>query len=268
MATELKVLDEPQATKPHGRPFFKGREGRILRVTLLGALTLSIFTFLFYYIKFAHLVDQKLTVGPFSDTIDVFAAPRTIAVGDAVTLPEVVTLLRNSGYSATVDHTRGWFLIRRNALEIFPGRNAYPGDEPGILEFSDGKISRISSPKDNTPRKEYRFEPQLIANFSGQREKRHLVRFGDIPPSVVHALISAEDKHFFYHSGFGPRVPYCTTHLARRVFAVRLQSLLGRPQGSSETRAILSDGHHAVRYMATASIIKLNLKEQAATDAK
>src|SRR5215813_7822823 len=114
MATELKVLEEPQATKPHGRTFFQGRECRILGVTLLSAFTLSIFTFLFYYIKFAHLVEQKLTVGPFSDTIDVFAAPRTVAVGDAVTLTEVVTLLRNSGYSTTVDNTRGWFLMRPN----------------------------------------------------------------------------------------------------------------------------------------------------------
>ena len=43
---------------------------------------------------------------------------------------------------------------------------------------------------------------------------------------------------------------------------VRLQSLLGRPHGSSEARAILSDGHHAVRYMAAVSTIKLNLKDR------
>ncbi|MGH9694419.1 MAG: transglycosylase domain-containing protein, partial [Bryobacteraceae bacterium] len=34
--------------------------------------------------------------------------------------------------------------------------------------------------------------------------KRRLVKFHDIPPVVVHAVISAEDKRFFQHSGFDP----------------------------------------------------------------
>ena len=66
----------------------------------------------------------------------------------------------------------------------------------------DGKISRIVSLQDHTERKVFDLEPQLIANLSGQREKRRLVHFSDIPPSLVHAVISAEDKHFFRHSGF------------------------------------------------------------------
>src|SRR5215469_10759961 len=90
MPSELTVIEEPQTTKRQGVPFFQGCEGRILAAALLGALTLSIFTVFFYYIKFARLVDQRLTIGLFSDTIDIFAAPRTLAVGDATTLPEVV----------------------------------------------------------------------------------------------------------------------------------------------------------------------------------
>src|SRR5581483_9391932 len=55
--------------------------------------------------------------------------------------------------------------------------------------------------QDNTERKEYLLEPQLITNLSENREKRRLVRFADIPPSLVHAVVSAEDKRFFQHSG-------------------------------------------------------------------
>jgi penicillin-binding protein 1B len=43
--------------------------------------------------------------------------------------------------------------------------------------------------------------PQLITSLSGY-DKRRLVHFSDIPPKLVHAVISAEDKHFFSHTGF------------------------------------------------------------------
>jgi penicillin-binding protein 1B len=47
----------------------------------------------------------------------------------------------------------------------------------------------------------------LLANLSGNRERRRLVRFDEIPPRLVHAVISAEDKRFFEHSGLDlPRV--------------------------------------------------------------
>jgi penicillin-binding protein 1B len=136
---------------------------------------LYIFIFLFYYIRFARLVDQRLTAGPFSDTIDTFAAPHTVLVGDAISPTEVVTLLRNSGYTTVRGNPVGWVNVRPNALETFPGPNSYEGSEPGVLEFSNGKISRIISLKDNTERKEYKLEPQLIANFSAHRERRRLV---------------------------------------------------------------------------------------------
>lgn len=43
--------------------------------------------------------------------------------------------------------------------------------------------------------------PQLIASLHGH-DKRRLVHFSDIPNNLVHAVISAEDKHFFHHTGF------------------------------------------------------------------
>jgi len=52
------------------------------------------------------------------------------------------------------------------------------------------------------PRPQFQSEPQLLANISGQREQRRLVHFANIPPVLVQAVISAEDKHFFHHNGF------------------------------------------------------------------
>ena len=43
-------------------------------------------------------------------------------------------------------------------------------------------------------------EPELITNlFDSSREKRRVVRFDDLPPVLVHAVLAAEDKRFFEH---------------------------------------------------------------------
>lgn len=184
-------------------PFFERREGRILLYSSAGAFAAFLLVFGFFYIRYAHKIDQRLAAGPFSDTINIYTAPRVVAVGAPMTPQEVVTRLRRSGYTTSRGNTLGWYNVRPNAVEIFPGRDSDAGGEPGVLQFADGRISRIVSLQDNTDRKEFSLEPQLIANLSAQeREKRRLVRYPDIPTGLVDAVLSAEDKHFFHHSGF------------------------------------------------------------------
>ncbi len=68
--------------------------------------------------------------------------------------------------------------------------------------MSQGKIERIVSLKDNTDRQSYELEPQIITNlFDRSREKRRLIKFEDLPPHLVNAVLSIEDKSFFQHSG-------------------------------------------------------------------
>jgi hypothetical protein len=63
----------------------------------------------------------------------------------------------------------GWYHERPDAVEIFPGPDAYPAVEAGVIYFDSGKISRIVSLKDNTGRKQFLLEPQLLANLSENR---------------------------------------------------------------------------------------------------
>src|SRR2546423_2541010 len=44
--------------------------------------------------------------------------------------------------------------------------------------------------------------PPLLTNLSANREKRKMVKFSQIPPNLVNALLSIEDKRFFSHDGF------------------------------------------------------------------
>jgi membrane carboxypeptidase/penicillin-binding protein len=65
--------------------------------------------------------------------------------------------------------------------------------------------SKVRLLDDNTTRQEYQLDPQLLMNLSLTREKRRLVHFSEIPPSLVHAVTSVEDKRFFHHWGFDYR---------------------------------------------------------------
>ena len=213
MTEELDLLrdeppgpDQPPApAKPPEPPspgFFERREGRITAASVISLLVLGTFVFGYYYVKNARKIDERLRAGPFSGTINIFTAPRTVAVGDPLTPEELVARLRKSGYSTSRGNTVGWYNVRSDAVEIFPGRDYYAGVEPGVLEFAKGKVSRIVSLDDHTERRQFQLEPQLITNLSEQREKRRLVHYAEIPPVLVHAVISVEDKHFFKHSGF------------------------------------------------------------------
>jgi penicillin-binding protein 1B len=124
-----------------------------------------------------------------------------VAIGDRLSEDEAVSRLRQSGYSGARENPVGWFNVQGNAVAIFPGRNSYGGSEPAVLYFAGDKLVRIVSLKDNTERREYLLEPQFITNLSENREERRLVHFGDIPPRLVHAVVSAEDKRFFQHGG-------------------------------------------------------------------
>ncbi len=163
-------------------------------------------TLWYFYSKYARLADQKLAQGPFPKSSMLYSAPQLVGVGDLATPEQFARSLRESGYQEDArNDLNGWYHLRPGAIEIFPGKESYPGSGSAVIKFSNGKISSIISLDDNSPRTEYLLEPRLLSNlYDKNRGKRRIVKFQDIPPVMVQALISAEDKHFFQHSGFDP----------------------------------------------------------------
>jgi len=172
----------------------------------VAAIAIVVIIFSVYYAKFARLTDEKLAQGPFPKSSLLYAAPQVVGVGDPGTPLEFAGRLRESGYGEDArTNPIGWFHLRPDAIEIFPGDRSNSKAEAGVIRFEDGKISSIIALSDNTPRTQYTLEPQLLsALFDKNREKRRLVRYEDIPPVLVQAVISIEDKRFFQHSGVDP----------------------------------------------------------------
>ncbi len=170
----------------------------LVLVTVTGA---SLFTY--YYVRFARLIDRRLSGDVFARTSKIFAAPEAIFTGQELTASDLTGKLRRAGYTENKTNGIGWYQTVDGGVEIFPGPESYFKNEPALARLFGAKVQRIISLKDNTEQQRYELEPELITNlFDHSREKRRLVAFEDLPPDLVNALLAAEDKSFFQHPGF------------------------------------------------------------------
>jgi penicillin-binding protein 1B len=200
VAVKVKVPKKSSAA-----PFAFHPVGKILLVVAVLGITTGLAVFTYYYVKYSRLIEAKLTAGPFANTSELYASPRTIEVGDATTPMEVADELRHSGYNESANNRMGYFTVKPQEIDIYPGPDSYFRRDEGVIKFQGGKVTEIISLTDNTERTEYTLEPELISSlFNKNREKRRLVRYEDIPAVLVQAVVSAEDKRFFQHSGFDP----------------------------------------------------------------
>ncbi len=198
----VKAKAPKKARKAH---FLLRPAGKILLLVLTLSVTIALGVFTYYYVKYSRLIEAKLAGGPFTNTSMLFAAPRTVAVGDFASPPEIALELRHSGYNESKNNRMGYFTLKPDEIDVYPGPDSYFRRDDGVIKFRGSKVSQIISLADNTERTEYTLEPELISNlFDKNREKRRLVKYEDIPPVLVHAVVSAEDKRFFQHSGFDP----------------------------------------------------------------
>jgi penicillin-binding protein 1B len=185
--------------------FFLHPIGKTLLVLIAGLIIACGAAFIHYYNVYSKMIDERLRGGPYRTTARIFAAPGSVAVGDAGTPNDLATTLRHAGYNENRTNPVGSYSVQANSIDIFPGKDSYFDQEPATIKFTRDKITRIVSLRDNTDRPLYELEPQLITNlFDRSREKQRVVHYEDIPAVLRDAILSAEDKRFFSHSGFDP----------------------------------------------------------------
>ncbi|MGH9325387.1 MAG: transglycosylase domain-containing protein [Terriglobia bacterium] len=165
--------------------------------------------FVHYYIRFSHLVDQRLSGQIFHHASMVLSAPTPVVPGEAMSSQQAVDRLRKALYISGGKHNSGVgsFDLQSDRLTIYPGPASFfatgqDREGPATLEFKNGYITAITSLKTNSPLQEYDLEPETITTLFGQnRRKRLLVTYHECPPDLVHAVLAAEDRRFFSHHG-------------------------------------------------------------------
>ncbi|MGH9356313.1 MAG: transglycosylase domain-containing protein, partial [Terriglobia bacterium] len=165
--------------------------------------------FIYAYVHFSHIIDERLN-GPIFHTASlVLSAPTPVFPGEQVTPAAIEGRLEKALYSENgrAGTGTGNFELNGDRLLITPGRTSSfttgPYHEgPAAIIFQSGKIASITDPVQKTTLDHYDLEPEIITTlFEQHRSKRLLVTYHELPQALVRAVLAAEDRLFFSHPG-------------------------------------------------------------------
>ena len=228
----------PRASGGNGKRIRGFPRDPVLRAALTLFLILAVsFTGLFsyYYIKYDRIIERRFRTPVFSNSAKIYALPRTVRTGEKIETKEITGELRRAGYLDKEGQSPlGSFRLVSDGIEITPGAESYHSPEPARISIADGQVDRITTK--GSELSAYELEPQLVTALfdAEQRSKRQLVKYNDIPPVMVQAVLAIEDRRFFEHSG---------VNFLRVLEAVWIDVVRGRhEQGGSTITMQLSRG--------------------------
>ena len=213
MPVKVKLGNPRTATQTHTLGY---RLLRGLLVLALAGVLLGACIFGYFYYKYQQIVDDRLASGPiFASVSQVYAAPREVRVGQHLTAAFIAQDLRRAGYNANPQ--LGTFELNGNSIQIKPGPQSYHSTDGATIatgSTADADAASVSSSDANVTVQSitadngaalaaYQLEPQLITALSEDKDrtKRRLVAYKEIPPRLVQAVTSIEDRRFFEHGG-------------------------------------------------------------------
>ncbi len=212
MAIKIKIPKRNQSGQWGGpRPpvSFLGRP--LLKIALAAALLLLVCAggvFAHYYVKYERIVTHRIAGHLFSNAAKIYARPEVVWMGESIAPDEIAGQLRRAGYSevgvGAASNVGTYSLLSGGGIEIRPGADSYHNRDGAIVRISDGKVSAITGTgsAQGASLSGYELEPLLITALESQeRSKRQLVRYQDIPPVMVNAVLAIEDRRFFQHGG-------------------------------------------------------------------
>ncbi|HEV3510629.1 MAG TPA: PBP1A family penicillin-binding protein [Candidatus Sulfotelmatobacter sp.] len=177
----------------------------VLRAALVAFLLLAVsFTvvFSYFYIKYDRIIEKRFRTPVFANSAKIYALPKTVRDGEKIEAKEIAADLRRAGYSDKDGESKmGTFRLLQDGIEITPGEESYHSPEAARINIHEGQVDGISSK--GTELSAYELEPQLVTALfdAEQRSKRELVKYDNIPPVMVQAVLAIEDRRFFEHGG-------------------------------------------------------------------
>jgi penicillin-binding protein 1B len=201
------------------KAFWRLRWVRLTAAALSVLVAILIIVAGYYYFSFARLIDARLHGERDTVLPRVFARPLELRRGQLLTDRQLIDRLNDLGYSQRAKVERpGEFTIGQGAVALIPRGAEFNGQVARVVfqrpVASDMKAtSRRSKIADRIARLEVGKglrdrltldAPVLTALISGEREKRRPVALKVIPPLMVEAVLSIEDRRFYEHPGVDP----------------------------------------------------------------
>ena len=211
MVFKLKIPQQKSKNGGNGDSSRKSRafawfaKDPILRLALaafalFSALVIGVFSF--FFIKYDRMIAERFQGPVFTTSARIYARARTVRPGDHVTAHELAGVLSRAGYSEhESDSQIGFYKLLSTGIQILPGSQSYHAPEAATIQIHDGVVDSISGTSGQLAA--YELEPVMVTSLSeaGQRTKRQLVTYQDIPKVMVDAVLAIEDRRFFQHNG-------------------------------------------------------------------
>ena len=169
----------------------------------------SLIALIYYYNKFASEIDLRLNGNTLDNAVEIVTAPFTVSVGDRLPINELSDYLRGAGYQQRAEnpghHEGATFEVIGNNILVYPGEAA--STQPGIAPLriqvdKQGRIASMTNVTTSGRLSSAAIEGRLLVSVrEGDRRKAIPVQFSDIPENLRNAIVAAEDRRFFSHSG-------------------------------------------------------------------
>jgi len=161
--------------------------------------------FVYLYIKYEGIVDERLKQPIFANTAKIYAAPPEIRPGQKLSVRLIANELREAGYTgdgATQPSPLGTYSEGVQRITVQPGPQSYHAPDSATIHVAGGVVDAIADAH-GQQLSSYELEPLLITGLSedANRTKRRLLTYDEIPQNLVQAVIAIEDRRFFEHSG-------------------------------------------------------------------
>jgi penicillin-binding protein 1B len=181
----------------------------ILGVMLIGLSALSVH----YYTVLSSEIDARLRGNFFDGSVGIFTAPLKVSIGDRLSSEEVKSYLNAAGYQQKPASDRaerdGSYTAQGDVIEIVPSRLS--SERLGLIpvRITFDRNERVKSVVNLSTGKTVSaatIEGEMLESVrNGDRIKKTVVTFSDIPPHLRDALLAVEDRRFFSHSGIDLR---------------------------------------------------------------
>lgn len=155
------------------------------------------------YKFYSRMIDARIARGYLTSRPGLYAAPRTIRVGQGFSRTELINALRRAGYveSNASDVWSGSFSDADGAIEIRAAQrpdNIRP--EVVRVRFAGERIDELST--NGVSLESFTLEPEVLTNdLATKNARRKALAYKDLPSPLVQAILAIEDRRFFEHSG-------------------------------------------------------------------
>lgn len=178
-----------------------------LGLFLILGIALAAFLVRYYYI-FNGNIELKLGKRQTVAETRIYAAPSILHPGKPGSLAELEALLRRLGYEEVrTASDAAYFKILGTNRMLVHNDGSVPSDPGRKAEIAcDGtSIVSITDAAEQRALESFTLKPAMLSNaINSNREKRRLVAYEHIPQVLINAVLAAEDRRFFSHSGIDP----------------------------------------------------------------